>query len=99
MKNKKHNSEVEATMALLDEQHEPTVPPFFAQRVLNKIEYGTTTHKALKMPFMLRPAFIALFVAFNLASLIYATTSPQTTQSSEIELLAEQYDTSIAWVD
>jgi hypothetical protein len=99
MKTKKHNNEVEATMALLDVQEEPQVPPFFAQRVMNKIEYGASSQNTLKIPFLLRPAFIALFVAFNVASLIYATTTPVTSHSSAMELLAEQYDTDIAWVD
>lgn len=99
MKKRIDNAEIEATMALLEEQHDTAVPPFFAQRIMNKIAHGRSTAKSAKMPFMLRPAFIALFVAFNMASLIYAATSPLSAQSSEMELLAEQYDTSIAWVE
>ena len=95
----KIKDEIEQTLALLEETEAIQPAPFFADRVMNKIIHGKQTTKAVVMPLFLRPAFIAVFMVFNVASIIYASTQPITSQQQGIELLADQYNTTIAWME
>ncbi len=91
--------EIEQTLALLEETAEIRPEPFFADRVMNKIIHGKTATKSVVMPLFLRPAFIAVFMVFNVASIIYASTQPISTQQQSIEILAEEYNTTISWME